>query len=120
VDAPLVSDSVVVAEWTAAGGDPRPQAPLHVHYEDDEVWYVLEGRLAFRLGDEEVGAGAGEAVCARRGVPHTYWNPGAEPARYLLVMPPRIHALIEAIHTADERSPEQLRALFTEHASELV
>src|SRR5438067_8117692 len=98
MDAPLVSESLVVAEWTAAGGDPRPQAPPHVHHDDDEVWYVLEGRLAFCLGGEEVEAGAGDAVCARRGVPHTFWNPGVAPARYLLAMPPRIYALIEAIH----------------------
>ena len=119
MDRPLVSDSFVIVEWTAAGGDPQPQAPIHVHHEDDEVWYVLSGRLAFRLDDEQVEAGAGEAVCARRGVAHTFWNPGTEAARYLLVMTPRIAALIEAIHTSDDRSPDHLRALFAEHGSEL-
>ena len=69
---------------------------------------MLEGRLAFCLGGEEVEAGAGDAVCARRGVPHTFWNPGVAPARYLLAMPPRIYALIEAIHAADDRSPERM------------
>ena len=69
MDGPLVSDSFVIVEWTATGGDPQPQAPMHIHHEDDEVWYVLSGRLAFRLDDEEVEAGAGEAVCARRGSP---------------------------------------------------
>jgi len=120
VDDPLVSESLVVAESTAACGDPRPQAPPHVHHEDDEVWYVLSGRLAFRLGDDQVEAAAGEAVCARRGVVHTFWNPGDDPARYLLVMPPRIYALIAAIHAADDRSPERMRTIFAEHASELV
>src|SRR5437763_10612749 len=67
MDGPLVSDSFVIVEWTAAGGDPQPQAPVHIHHEDDEVWYVLSGRLAFRLDGEEVEAGAGEAVCARPG-----------------------------------------------------
>ena len=120
MDAPLVAGGFVVAEWTAPGGDPRPQAPPHLHRDDDEAWYVLSGRLAFRLGDDEVEAGPGEAVCARRGVAHTFWNPGTEAARYLLVMTPRINALIEAIHRTNDRSPERMRALFEAHASELV
>jgi hypothetical protein len=36
------------------------------------------------------------------------------------VMPPRINALIEALHASDDRSPERVRALFAEHASELL
>jgi mannose-6-phosphate isomerase-like protein (cupin superfamily) len=120
MDEPLEADDFVIAEWTAAGGDPRPQAPLHVHHADDEAWYVLEGRLAFTLGDETVEAAAGEAVCARRGVAHTYWNPAAEPARYLLLMTPRIDALIKAIHASDDRSPDTMRALFAAHESELL
>ena len=120
MDAPLETGDFVIVEWAADGGDPRPQAPLHVHHEDDEAWYVLEGRLAFTLGDETVEAAAGDAVCAGRGVPHTFWNPAAEPARYLLVMTPRIDALIKAIHASDDRSPETMRALFEAHASALV
>ena len=120
MEAPLVADDFVIAEWTAVGGDPQWQAPLHVHHDDDEAWYVLSGRLAFRLGDDEVDAGPGEAVCARRGVPHTFRNPGAEPARYLLVMTRRVDALIKSIHASEDRSPERMRALFAEHASELL
>ena len=65
-------------------------SPLCVHHEDDEAWYVLDGELRFRLGDEEAIAGPGSAVLARRGRPHTYWNAGAQEARYLLVMKPKI------------------------------
>jgi mannose-6-phosphate isomerase-like protein (cupin superfamily) len=120
VDDLLASDDFVIAEWTAAGGNPQLQAPVHIHHEDDEAWYILEGRLGFRLGAEEIEAGAGEGVCAHRGVAHTFWNPGEEPARYLLVMTPRINKLIEAIHATDDRSAERMRALFAEHASELL
>jgi mannose-6-phosphate isomerase-like protein (cupin superfamily) len=93
--------SLVVVEWRDPGGGvdpPRYIAPLHVHHSDDEVWYVLEGALRFRLGDEEVEAPAGGAVMAPHGTVHTYWNPRPEPARYLLAMPRRIADLIEALH----------------------
>lgn len=110
-----VGDEFVIVQWTAEVGD-HWIAPLHVHHEDDEAWYVLRGTLGFRLGDEEVEAGRGSAVMARRGTPHTYRNAGDEEAEYLLVMPPRIASLIDAIHEPDADVP----ALFTAHASELL
>jgi quercetin dioxygenase-like cupin family protein len=109
------SDDFVIVQWTAEVGD-HWIAPVHVHHEDDEAWYVLRGTLGFRLWDEEVNAGPGSAVMARRGTPHTYRNAGRDEAEYLLVMPPRIAALIDAIHAPDADVP----ALFTAHASELL
>ena len=108
-------DDFVLVQWTAEVGD-HWIAPLHVHREDDEAWYVLRGRLGFRLGDEEFDAAAGSAVLARRGTPHTYRNAGDVEAEYLLVMPPRIAALIEAIHRPEADVP----TLFEAHASKIL
>jgi mannose-6-phosphate isomerase-like protein (cupin superfamily) len=90
----------VVVEWTADGGTSRerPIAGLHVHHSDDECWYVLEGALGFRLGDEEIVATAGSAVFVPCGTPHSFWNAQAAPTRYLLVMPRRVADLVDAIH----------------------
>jgi mannose-6-phosphate isomerase-like protein (cupin superfamily) len=117
------SDSFVVAEWRDAGGisdKPRFIAPLHVHHSDDEAWYVLEGRLRVQIGDKEMEAGAGAAVMVPRGTPHTYWNPGPEPVRYLLLMTPNIFALLQDIHAMSERTPAALRAVFQQHDSALL
>jgi hypothetical protein len=38
------NDSFVVAEWRDPGapsGPPRWIAPLHLHHDDDEAWYVV-------------------------------------------------------------------------------
>src|SRR5579859_1527546 len=73
-----IDSSFVLAEWADPGapaGPPRLIAPFHVHYDDDEAWYVLEGKLVFQLGNQQVEASAGTAVFAPRGLPHTYWNP---------------------------------------------
>lgn len=112
------SDFVIV-EWTDAGAAGIEWiAPLHLHRSDDEAWYVLEGKLRFRIGAETFEASPGDAVLAPKGVPHTYGNaqPGQQ-ARYLLVMTPRIQALIEALHApgADDRA-----AIFAAHDSELL
>ena len=120
--APPRSD-LVLAEWRDPGGgsdSPRYIAPLHIHHGDDEAWYVLEGALRFRLGDETVEAPAGGAVLAPRGTAHTYWNPRPDPARYLLVMTARIRALIDAIHALKTREPDALAAVFRDHDSELL
>jgi oxalate decarboxylase/phosphoglucose isomerase-like protein (cupin superfamily) len=118
-----VSDSFVVAEWRDPGGPvgpPRWIAPLHLHHYDDEAWYVLEGTLRVKRGDDEVEARAGSAVFVLRGTPHTYWNASPDPLRYLLIMTPSIYALIQAIHAAQDRSPAALKALFLKHNSELL
>jgi mannose-6-phosphate isomerase-like protein (cupin superfamily) len=116
-------DGFVVAEWSDPGGPagpPRLIAPLHLHRLDDEAWYVLEGTLRVRVGDQLVEASAGSGVFVPRGVPHTYWNPTAGRVRYLLVMTANIHRLIQAIHTMQDRSPASLKALFEQFDSELL
>src|SRR5215470_19581137 len=115
--------SFVVAEWRDAGGSfnpPRLIAPWHIHHKDDEAWYVLGGELRVRIGTDEVVVGPGASAFVPRGTPHTYWNPGPEPARYLLIMSPNIFGLIQEIHTLKDRSRPSLEAVFLRHDSELV
>jgi mannose-6-phosphate isomerase-like protein (cupin superfamily) len=114
----IVSDSFVIADWTDPGTHPgRPIAGLHLHRHDDEAWFVLEGRLGFRVGDEEREVLVGDSLLVPRGTPHSYWNPASDPARYLLVMTPRIHRLIESLHSGDRTDYAQI---FEEHESELL
>jgi mannose-6-phosphate isomerase-like protein (cupin superfamily) len=118
-----LDSSFVIAEWKDAGGPaspPRLIAPLHVHFRDDEAWYVLEGKMRVQVGEETVEAHAGSAVLVPRGTPHTYWNAGEDPLRYLLLMTPNIYALIQEIHGLKERTPASLRAVFARHDSELL
>ena len=115
--------SIVLVEWTDPGGGfdpPRYIAPLHLHRDDDEAWYVLSGVLRVRVGDRDVEVPAGGGVLVPRGTPHTYWNPSRGVTRYLLVMTPRIAGLIEAIHALARRDEETLAATFAEHESEYL
>ena len=114
----IVSESFVIVDWTDPGTHPgRPIAGLHLHRSDDEAWLVLQGRLGFRVDDEEREVVAGESLLVTRGTPHSYWNPAPQLARYILVMTPRIHQLIEALH-AGERT--DFATIFEEHDSELL
>jgi mannose-6-phosphate isomerase-like protein (cupin superfamily) len=44
--------------------------PPHVHKNEDELWYVLEGEHIIQVGDDEFHVGPGETVFGPRGVPH--------------------------------------------------
>ena len=60
----------------------------HVHADEDDAFYVLEGELTFLLGDEEVAAPAGTFVLVPPGVEHTFANRTSEPVRILNVHAP--------------------------------
>jgi len=72
----------IVLEMTLPVG----HAPaLHVHESLDDTWYVLEGQMAIRCGDEENVVGAGHWVSMPRGTPHNFRVIGERPARILTV-----------------------------------
>src|SRR5690242_9651332 len=88
--------SLVVHEWRGSG-----PAALHVHRADDEAWHVLEGTLRFRFRDRVVDVGAGGTVFVPAGVAHTYEALGA---RYLIIMTPRLAALIADLQQTPDRA----------------
>jgi mannose-6-phosphate isomerase-like protein (cupin superfamily) len=115
--------SFAIAEWRDPGGasaSPRTIAPWHVHHNDDEAWYVLEGALCVRAGDDVIELRTGSGYLVPRGTPHTYWNPSPTPVRYLLFMTPTILRLIQSIHVTTDRSPAAMAALFAAHHSALL
>lgn len=77
---------LAVVENVIAAGFGGP--PLHVHPSFDEVFYVLEGELTFRIRDEVVTHPAGSLVFARGSVPHTFANQSGREARVLILCTP--------------------------------
>jgi len=62
-------------------------SPLHVHHNEDEWFYVLEGELTIWVAGKTVAAGSGAFVFGPRDVPHTFVVSSAQ-ARFLLVTEP--------------------------------
>lgn len=48
----------MVEQLAPAGFSP----PLHVHYEDDELFYILSGRVTFEVGNGRITATPGSRV----------------------------------------------------------
>src|SRR5438067_13255075 len=53
--------------------DPRGSGPpLHLHHNEDETFYVLEGEVTLQVGDERIDLNAGDYLFAPREVAHAY------------------------------------------------
>jgi quercetin dioxygenase-like cupin family protein len=68
--------------------EPGRLVPPHIHRDEDELSYVLEGTFGARIGDRVVTAAAGSYLFKPRGVPHTFWNAGPGPARLIEILWP--------------------------------
>jgi len=63
------------------------EGPLHVHYREDEGFWILEGELTFEVGEERIKAGPGSFVFGPKDVPHRY-TVESGPARLLYILWP--------------------------------
>jgi quercetin dioxygenase-like cupin family protein len=90
-------------ETTAAPGE---GPPLHRHVSEDEVLYVLEGRLRVRLEETMYEAPPGSLVFIPRTVPHTWQNSGDGPARLLVLFTPAAAGMEEFFERAAELSDD--------------
>ena len=94
-----------LSETTVAPGFPGP--PPHVHDDLVGMFYVLEGTLTLRLGDEELEAGPGTFACAPPGTVHTFSNRSDAPVRFLNFNTP---GGWEQVHARSGRSVRRRRA----------
>ena len=75
-----------VSVITMAPGADGPET--HVHPDEDDAFYILEGELTFLLDEGEVAAPMGTFVLVPPGVNHTFRNPLDTPTRVLNIHAP--------------------------------
>ena len=64
--------------------------PAHSHSRNEEIVYVLEGTLRYRVDEEIRDLGPGERMYTPRGSVHAFSNPHDRPARALIILTPDI------------------------------
>ena len=111
----------VIEGCTQPGGGP----PLHIHYEQDEWWYVIEGEFLFEVDGVEIRAGAGATVFAPKGSRHAFTNIGTKPARSLVtVVPGGLDEFFVDLDKACPRGtvpdPAVIAPVFQKHGLELA
>jgi quercetin dioxygenase-like cupin family protein len=80
---------------------PGTGPPLHVHRREAEIFYLLEGRMTYRAGDESYELVPGGSIYLPKDVPHAFRVIGDAPARFLaLTAPGGIESLYEELGRA--------------------
>jgi DNA-binding transcriptional MerR regulator len=70
VSAKDTNGALCVFEFSGGGG------PRHLHHEQDEWIYIIEGEYLFDVGGKRIRLGAGESIFIPRKVPHAWTGPG--------------------------------------------
>ncbi len=71
--------------------------PAHRHVGNDEAYFVLDGVVEFRVGDEVLEGSSGTFVLVPAGEVHTFGNTGLEPARLLILHAPALDRYFEEL-----------------------
>jgi mannose-6-phosphate isomerase-like protein (cupin superfamily) len=127
IDVKLLSgdtgDRMTVVEQESEGG---PGPPLHVHYESDEWFYVLQGEMVFEMDGKQHYADTGTSLLVPMGTPHRFSNIGAKPSRILFAYSPRngmekYFAEAVAFRTANPNATrEQVNVLWAKYKGKVL
>jgi mannose-6-phosphate isomerase-like protein (cupin superfamily) len=105
---------------TAKGGPHR-----HVHFEQDEWFYVLEGEYVAEVGQERFFLNPGDSVFMPRGVPHAWAHLSDGVGRMLGSVQPAgtFEQWVEEVRIASEAgpsTPEEMRELLKKHGMQEI
>src|SRR5215210_1287927 len=109
---------VGLVEMTAM--PPGDMPPLHVHHDEDEGFYVLDGEITLYMPGDQVTLRPGDFRLSPRGVPHTY-RVGDTPARVLVTsLPGGFERFVEDVAALKDPTPETLTAVAATHDIEIL
>lgn len=64
------------------------ETPLHLHRNEEETMYILEGEVIYTIGDKTLTGKVGTIIYAPRNMPHKFKVVSTEPARTLTLLTP--------------------------------
>lgn len=77
---------------------PGIATPLHTHTHEAEAFYLLDGTMTYRAGEEIFHLGVGDFIYLPLGVPHAFRITGDAPAKILgLTVPGRLLGLYDLV-----------------------
>lgn len=96
---------------------PGTFVPPHIHPDQDEYLYILEGRLDLMLDRADAFATPGDLVRLPMGKPHGIFNKSQQVAKVLFWVSPtrKLYELFQGIHDMKEQKPEDVIALAAEY-----
>ena len=96
---------------------PGTFVPPHIHPDQDEYLYMLEGKLDFMLGGSDAQATPGDLIRLGMGVPHGIFNKSDQTAKVLFWVSPsrKLYDLFWGLHNMKEQKPEDVVAMAAEY-----
>lgn len=97
--------------------------PQHRHAQHDEGFYVLSGTVRFTVGPDDYDVGAGTWVTVPPGAPHTFANPGDDPAVMLTTFTPDLyvhyfHEIKALVDSGQPMTRETMAPIWKNYATE--
>jgi len=115
---PPAPEDILILENTfrAKGGPAR-----HLHYDQDEWFYALEGDFIMEVGQERFRLGPGDSLLAPRLVPHVWAYIGDAMGRILITFMPagKMEAFFREVTKANAMPPQDPQ-LWRKHGMELL
>jgi uncharacterized RmlC-like cupin family protein len=109
-------DFALIESVAPAGSQP----PLHVHRDEGEGFYVIEGELTLWVGHDVRTLSSGQFLFAPPDVPHTI-RVGAGGARWLVIAGGRFEAFVRTVAAiADDPDPIELTRVAAKHGIDLL
>lgn len=91
---------------------PQSGPPPHLHRREDEVFYVLEGRLEFQCGELKTIAEPGTTLFLPRNIPHSFRNIGDTPSRVrVTIIPAGFERFFAEVDRLESEGPPDLEAI---------
>ncbi|WP_152270678.1 cupin domain-containing protein [Agriterribacter humi] len=111
-----------LAIFEQTGISPKRGTPLHVHPNQDEVFYIVEGNYRFKAGDTILELSAGESIFLPRKLPHA-WTQLSERGKMTVMLQPAGKLedfFVTMAALTKEPTPKELVQLFRDHEMEIV
>jgi quercetin dioxygenase-like cupin family protein len=96
--------------------------PLHIHPEQDEVFYVIEGAYYFQVGSEKYNLATGDSIFLPRKVPHA-WTQVSEKGKMTVILQPagKLENFFTTMSTLNhEPTPAEIAKIFEENGMQVV
>jgi mannose-6-phosphate isomerase-like protein (cupin superfamily) len=86
-------------------GSAGTQTPLHVHHDESEGFFVLDGALRLHIGDRTVHLRKGQSTLAESGVSHRVVVDSGNPARWLVITNGEFDQFVATVADTDDGHP---------------
>ena len=118
VSTPTPSDPFILENTFHAKGGPA----RHLHYDQDEWFYALEGEFLFEVGTERFRLLPGDSLMAPRWVPHVWAFVGEARGRILVSFFPagKMEAFFREVTLANVMPTQELGILWRDYGMELL